>query len=64
MQFYLQLWMDTGLTLSALGKWEEDNLAEYEAYMTAYVTKLEEQYKEHRKQRLDAVAKRGRRRIR
>ena len=40
MQFYTHLWLDTGLTLSQLGEWEERNLFEYESYMNGYVHRL------------------------
>lgn len=42
MQFYLSLWIDSGLTLSQLGEWEEMNPTEFEAYMIAYTRKIRE----------------------
>ena len=36
MQFYIQLWIDTGLTFTELGEWERRNPEEYEVYMAAY----------------------------
>lgn len=49
MQFYLGLWLSSGMTLSKLGEWERENPLEYEAYMTAYVRLKKEEteaYKE------------------
>lgn len=48
MQFYIQLWVDTGLTLSDLGEWENRNPEEYEVYMGAYserINRINEQRK-------------------
>jgi len=39
MQFYTALWLDTGLTLSDIGLWEEKNPHECEAYITGYIKK-------------------------
>ena len=36
MQFYVQLWIDTGLTFTDLGEWERRNPEEYDVYMAAY----------------------------
>ena len=49
MQFYTMLLIDTGLTLSALGKWEEENPLEFEAYMQGYITLKERQAERNRR---------------
>lgn len=45
MQFYLRLWMDTGLTLRGIGRWEEENMFECESYIVAYVRRLQDEAK-------------------
>ena len=48
MQFYVQLWIDTGLTFTDLGEWERRNPEEYEVYMGAYserINRMNEQRK-------------------
>ena len=36
MQFYVQLWIDTGHTFTSLGEWERRNPEEYDVYIRAY----------------------------
>ena len=52
MQFYLKLYLDTGgnVTLSKLGEWEESDPFAYEAYLGAYVHRLELEAEARRKQ--------------
>lgn len=49
MQFYLAFFIDTGLTLSDLGEWEDRSVAEMEAYLWAYVRKLKDTAKAQKK---------------
>jgi len=49
MQFYIQLWVDTGLTLSDLGEWETRNPEEYEVYMSAYSERINRINKQRKK---------------
>ena len=51
MQFYLNLWLDSGgkVTLSYLGDWEKESVFEVESYLNAYVRKLRTQIETQRK---------------
>lgn len=64
MQFYLRIWEDTdgNLTLGKLGEWEQENIFEYEAYMGAYMRKLDVEIKQRKKIEMENRRRRLKRR--